>query len=134
MAGRHAYYRVFRHMRQLHSKISLADVPDDLNPPHKRCTLIDFIACIPQTMTRACTSKGILHGFLENGMIDSNTKRYPDYDRMLATCRSDISEQQYNLCLISFPTLLKIILEKGHVPDSVFADLGFKTKNWSVSK
>ena len=44
---------------------------------------------------------------------------------MLATCPSNISTEQYNLYLTSFPTLLKIFSEKGHIPDSVFAELGF---------
>ena len=58
-------------------------------------------------------------------MIDSGTSRYPDFDKMLATCHSNISTEQYNLCLTSFPTLLKTFSKKGHIPDSVFAELGF---------
>ena len=137
---------VFRLMRQWLMKLSVADIPEDLHPlkrilvqefdrltrskvlnlpNQKRRALIDFVACIPQAMARSCTANGIRHGFLENGMIDSKTNPFPDFDKMLATCRSNITKEQYKLCLTSFPTLMKTFVEKGHIPDSLFASLGF---------
>ena len=133
-------------MRKFHTKFTVSDIHEDLHPlkrvlvhefdhlttskilnlpNNKRRSLTDFVSCIPQTTARACTTDRIKHGFLANGMIDLGTSRYPYFDKMLATCRSNIPTEQHSLCLTFFPTLLKTFSEKSHIPDSVFAELGF---------
>ena len=74
---------------------------------------------------KSATRNGILHGGLENGMIDRNTKRYPDFNAMLATCKLDPSNKEYKLCIDSFPYPFKLYLENGHVDDEVYERLGF---------
>ena len=46
-------------------------------------------------------------------------------DQILATCKKDPTIDEYNLCIESFPYLLKQYNEKGYVNDKVFEDLGF---------
>ena len=55
--------------------------------PTKKKSIIDFIASVPEMTSKAVTRNNILHGFKENGMVDSKLLRYPDFDKMLATCR-----------------------------------------------
>eukprot|EP00978_Attheya_sp_CCMP212_P042288 scaffold255283_cov67-Attheya_sp.AAC.1 len=141
--------RVFPAMIRAHRILSLIDTPADLNPlklaisrqffsqltrdkhlnlpSNKRNVLIDFVACVPQTMARACTTNGIVHGFKSNGMIDSGCKRYPDFYKMLATCRTNPTKEEVELCENSFPELLQEFLNQGHIPDATFERLGFRT-------
>lgn len=57
-------------------------------------------------------------------MIDPKLFRFPDFDKMSATCRLDLKNNEYKLCIDSFPHLFKIHQEKGHVDDEVFEQLG----------
>ena len=44
---------------------------------------------------------------------------------MLATCRKEIPKELYDKIVSDFPSLLKYQLEHGHVPDSVYQNLGY---------
>jgi hypothetical protein len=91
----------------------------------KRTALTDFIASTPESVTKAVSPDNIQHGFLENGLIDKKAHELPDFDKMLATCRSEISKELYDKIVSDFPGLLQHQLEHGHVPDSVYQDLGY---------
>ena len=138
--------KVFPMMQKLQRTISVSDVPVELHPlkcliteqlqnladegrlklkPSKKHAIIDFVASTPEMTAKSATRNGILHGGLENGMIDRNTKSYPDFDVMLATCKLDPTDEEYKLCIDSFPYLFKSYLENGHVEDEVFERLGF---------
>ena len=93
--------------------------------PSKKHAIIDFIASVPTMTTRAVNRENIIHGFKENGMIDTSMFTYPDFNKMLATCRLDPTNEEYKLCVDSFPYLFKLFQEKGHVEDEVFERLGF---------
>ena len=58
-------------------------------------------------------------------MIDKKIELYPDMDQMLVTCKKDPTIEEYNLCIKSFPYLLKQYNQKGYVEDKVFEELGF---------
>ena len=73
----------------------------------------------------AVTRKNILHGFHENGMIDTKFNKYPDFDKLLATCRTNPSNEMYKLCIDSFDYLFKKCNEFGHIPDEIFEGAGF---------
>ena len=45
---------------------------------------------------------------------------------MLTTCCSNTNEQTYDKYLTSFPLLFQTFSSKSHIPDSVFAELGFR--------
>ena len=58
-------------------------------------------------------------------MVDSATLTTPDWYKMLATVRRQITLEELKLCEDSFSHLLRYHLEHGHVPDSVYDELGF---------
>ena len=51
----------------------------------KRRSLLDFVSTIPAMVTKSATRDNIQHGFLENSLIDSRHKRYPDFIKILST-------------------------------------------------
>ena len=52
-----------------------------------------------------------MHGFKENGMIDSKSLTYPNFDKILATCRLDPTTSEYELYKNLFPKLLELYKE-----------------------
>ena len=76
--------------------------------------------------TTAATRDNIQHGFIANGLVDDKFKRYPDFNKMLSTCRRNLGNEDYNRCIETFPYLFDRCLEHGHVPDLEFESLGFK--------
>ena len=138
--------KCFKQMQALQKLYTVSDVPLDRHPmkrmidnqlknlqdegklvlkPTKKNSLIDFIASVPAMTSKAITRDNIIHGVVENGMLDKNFFRYPDMNKILATCRRDPTNAEYKLCVDSFPMLLKKYLEHGHVNDEVFEKLGF---------
>ena len=75
--------------------------------------------------SKAATRENIIHGALQNGMLDANLFRYPDFNKILATCRRDPTESEYQLCIDAFPILFDKYLKFGHVDDETFEQLGF---------
>ena len=138
--------KTFKQMQTLQRVISVSNVPIERHPmkkmifnelkdlqnqqklllkPSKNNSIIDFIASVPGMTAKSVTRDNIIHGVLENGMLDSKQFRYPDFDKMLATCRRDPTKDEYKLCVDSFPVLFKKYLEYGHVEDELFEQLGF---------
>ena len=75
--------------------------------------------------TEAVTCKHIQHGFIVGGVIDTYHHRYPDLNKIIATCQKEPSKEEYQLCLNTFPALLDIMVKKGFVPDTVFEEYQF---------
>ena len=71
------------------------------------------------------TRNNIIHGFVENEMIDFENNRCPDFNMIVATCRKDPIVEEYKLCDTHFPYLLQNYLYDGHVDDYTFEELGF---------
>lgn len=91
----------------------------------KSKVLIDFILCQPHVSTKACTHDNVMHGFLEGGYIEKKKLRFPDFNKILFTCRRDPTLYEYELWKTSFSSIIKLYLQDGHVCDNIFADLGF---------
>ena len=51
--------------------------------------IIEFVSCVPKMTTEAVTRNNIIHGFVENGMIDFYNKKLPYFNKILVTCRKD---------------------------------------------
>ena len=138
--------KTFKIMQNLQQTVTVSNVPIERHPlkrllckkfdslmsegrlrlkPRNKAALIDFIGSIPQMSAQACTIKNINHGFRENGMSDGKYYRYPDFNKLLATCRLDPTVEEYELCKLKFSHLLKLYLKDGHVDDKVFEALGF---------
>ena len=57
-------------------------------------------------------------GFLNAGFVDSDTKKWPDFDGMLHTARTKLTWESYDfIILLSFPKLQKEQLRKGQLSD-----------------
>ena len=61
--------------------------------------------------------------YMEDGKVASSW--FPDFDKMLVTCRTNPTKEKYELCVSTFPQLLEYFLKHGHIPDSKFKELGF---------
>jgi hypothetical protein len=138
--------KVFKLIKQLVQTVTIADLPADQSPlkraiaaqfqaltaeaklnlrPNKYKALIDFIACLPEMLTKACTRENIVHGSTANGMLDQKKRRFPGFDNLLGTCRKHPTVEEYKLCEDSFKELFEYQFLHGHVPDDKFDEFGF---------
>ena len=62
----------------------------------------------------------MLSGFVHNGMIDSNTHRWPDFDKIIQTCRRNVTHAELKLIHATFPMLYNEMMEKGIISDEFF--------------
>ena len=91
-----------------------------------RKALIDHIVTAPDVFTTAMREKNLMKGFIENGMIDKNTLTYPDFKKLLQTCKlSDFKREYEDLIVNNFNELYELTNECGHIPEDVFNRLGF---------
>ncbi len=91
----------------------------------KRKSLEDLVSVLPFTLMNACTKDTVRKGALANGMIDDNYARYPDLDKILGTCRTDPSIEQYDLCIEKFEQIYNQYQQHGYADDTFYKDLGF---------
>ena len=138
--------KTFRLQKLLEHNFTLIDVPAERHPmkksvskalatlrsegrlilkPNKSRAIIDFVSSLPEKTCKTTTRDNILEGFIQPGYIDSKKLRYPDLNKILSTCRRNPTAGEYALCIEKFPLLMQIVLEKGHIEDSVFEELGF---------
>jgi hypothetical protein len=100
---------------------------DDINlPSNKTKSLIDFISMLSAIATKVCTVKNIQHGFTEAGMLDGDNHRLPVYDKILATCRWNPSQAEYENIEKNMPTILHHLCEFGHISDDIYDKLGIQ--------
>ena len=88
--------------------------------PSKKNTIFGFFASVPAMTAKAANRNNILHVLLENGMIDNKFFRYPEFDKILATCKLDPTNSEYKLCVDSFHHLFKKHFTKGGEVDEEF--------------
>ncbi len=91
---------------------------------HKNA-LVDFLSILPAAATQAATVKNIVHGFIENGMIDRESRRFPVLHKILHTLKRDILMTEVDDVLDAFPRLLDEVNQYGRVSEEVFDELGF---------
>ena len=53
---------------------------------NKKKILIDFVASIPAMVTKATPRDNLSFGFIVNGLVDETYTRYPNFNKILATC------------------------------------------------
>jgi len=96
----------------------------------RKDALIDFLSCLPETLTKTSTRSKIVPGFVSNGQIGDEAKyaskfAFPDFDIMLDTVRREVSKEEYNLCKKTFPELLLYGLKLGEVEEQEYNRLGY---------
>ena len=87
---------------------------------NKKSTLIDFLAVLPDVVTKACDSKNIRTGFIAAGIIDKDNYRFPVLNKILATCRRNVTKEESDNILDLFEHFLTTFDEQGHIPEEVF--------------
>ena len=63
--------------------------------PTKKNSLVDFISVLPEVLGKCCTAVHVKHGFLENGTIDRQARRFPSWNGILATCKRNLPVDEY---------------------------------------
>ena len=76
-------------------------------------------------LENACIVDNIVDGFVDVGMLDAKHKVWPDLDKIISTKRKDITKKEKDLIMNNFAKLFKMTLDEGHVPESVYNELGF---------
>ena len=87
--------------------------------------MIDFVASYPEMAVTGLTRDGILEGFITNGMVNSKVERYPDFHKVLATCRKDPTIDEYKNCIDNIPVLYHHVINNGCITDKMFESIGF---------
>jgi hypothetical protein len=83
-------------------------------------SLIDFITCAPEILTKSATATNIREGFLEAGFIDRKSYSCPDIEQIIyGTTRRNIFQEEYDNVLRNFTSLYKYAAKHGHVPDDI---------------
>jgi len=57
----------------------------------KMNAIVDFASCLPSILSKACTTANIQLGFIDNGMIDRDSKSQADLKGILKTLRRTTS-------------------------------------------
>ena len=80
---------------------------------------------MPDVYNKALTTKNVTKGYNLNGMLDTNTHCYPDFNSILGTLNRAVTNNEKDLVKETFPSLLKYQIENGAIPEKVFDDLGY---------
>jgi hypothetical protein len=92
----------------------------------KEQALIDFVSCYPSILSRSACSTSVAKGFLYNGMIDKNTKNWPDMKAILSTCKNrKLNEEEEEIIQFLFPILYEEQCDKGYLSDEFLEEIGF---------
>ena len=95
-------------------------------PSAKRRHLIDFLCVLPDILNKCCTQKHIRQGFVEAGMIDNKHYRYPVFNKILATCRRNIEQSEYDLVNNHFGEFFEEASRDGIVSERIYNELGVR--------
>ena len=92
---------------------------------NKQRDLVDFVSRFPEIATKAATQTNIIHGFVESGLIDSKSQRYPVMHKILSACRKMILQNMPTKIVDRFKLLYNLTVEQGWIGEEVFDYLGF---------
>lgn len=94
---------------------------------NKNSTLVDFVTCFPSILAKVATCKGIKTGFLANGMLDTKTETWPDFDAIMQTCkkRSLLTKENIAIVTNNFKELYLHMVNEGHITDEAFEKFKF---------
>jgi hypothetical protein len=91
----------------------------------KQKAIIDLVATIPMRVTSAAKPSNIQQGFIDDDMLDIETKTIPDFKKMLATCKRNVSVEEYEPCVNTAVELFQIASEHGAISEADFDRLGY---------
>lgn len=93
---------------------------------HKK-HLIDFLATVPSLYCKAMNPKNVTIGFIGCGMIDTETKTWPDLTAMMHTCKNTEvqGEHTQNLFKNNFGKMYEEQMKTGMLSDEFMEGIGF---------
>ena len=91
----------------------------------KKEALVDFISIFSEIATKAATQSNIIHGYIQNGMLDVESHRYPIVHKILSTCQKTIPQEMLSKIVSNFDLFYCLTVEQGRIPEEVFDSLGF---------
>ena len=90
-----------------------------------RDAVTDLLVTLPSVSGKTFNTTSIKKGFTENGMIDEECNRVPDfYNLICKTTRTDVDQVVTDNIIARFPELMKVQLDNGFVPDPVLESVG----------
>ena len=70
-----------------------------------KAALINHLCGYPCVFTKTVAPENLLYGFIHNGMVDKNTHMWPNYNKIIRTCRRNITEDELKLIVDTFDAL-----------------------------
>ena len=87
---------------------------------NKKNAIIDFLSTLPDVASKACTTSNIRHGFIQAGIIDKDRYRFPVFNKILATCRRNPMQEEYNCIIENFEDFIGMACNHGHLTKDLF--------------
>ena len=89
----------------------------------KKRALIDFLLSVPELLEAVLKKKHIVNSFVEADIIDEETKMFPDFDKLIGTCKRWVSilkdirmpKRLKEHCIRQFQHLMKLQLAHAHI-------------------
>ena len=96
-------------------------------PTKKLNAIVDFLAVLPDVLQKAITAKYITDSYRDTGWIGKGKgpNSWPTIEGFYQQVRRKVSKEEKELVRRSLPKLAEHYHAHGHVPDSVFSELGF---------
>ena len=94
--------------------------------PKDNAALVDFISVLPGVLDKLCTPDNIQAGFIRNGMLDPESKRYPSFNGMFAACRSNPTIESYLKICRSIGNLVRKYDKYGEADEEFLELLNIK--------
>ena len=93
----------------------------------KLSSLVDFLSCYPTILSKAAPHDAATAGFIDNGMIDSQSYSYPDLHSIIKTCKTIKFSNEMIRCVSSnFTAIYEEQVKTGHLHDDFMEGYGFK--------
>ena len=89
----------------------------------KKKTIINFLATYPTIVTKAAKVEDIQSSFIKNGLLDSNTKVWPDINGLINTMGKTVNQDEVSLIMSSFEECYKCTMMKGYIDEELFEKL-----------
>ena len=66
----------------------------------------------------------VINGFIAGGAVDEITRQWPDFDKIIATCRRDVKKEEVDCIITNFTRLYNAFLQHGKVPEEIYDEIG----------
>ena len=90
-------------------------------------SLVDFLSCYPTILSKATPHNAATTGFIDNGMIDTESYSYPDLYSIVKTYKTvKFTNGMLGLISKNFTAIYEEQVRTGHLNDQFMEGYGFK--------